>query len=427
MSLRLGLMCPTTTGHLNTILPLGKALQQRGHQVTLFGLLDAKAKALAAGLDFQAIAVDEFPRGSQREFMTTLGALKGKQALTYTISQVCKKAKAFLDEAPDVIRQRGVEGLVVDQVSQEGGTIADRLGIPFVSLCSAVVLNREITIPPYYTLWHYDPSVLGQLRNGIGYSLFSRLTQPITTLLNSYRQQWQLTPHRKPNDRYSLLAQISQQPAAFEFPRRQLPAHFHFTGPFHQSVGRDIPEFPWEKLTGQPLIYASLGTIQNQLMPIFQTIAAACQTLEAQLVISLGGGQQSLGIALAGNPLVVDYAPQLDLLPKTALTITHAGLNTTLECLAQGVPMVAIPIANDQPGVAARIAWSGVGEAIALKKLTAPRLRSTLEKVLTNPTYKENALRLQTALHQSGGVEQAVAIVEQAIATRQPVLASRKG
>jgi UDP:flavonoid glycosyltransferase YjiC (YdhE family) len=83
--------------------------------------------------------------------------------------------------------------------------------------------------------------------------------------------------------------------------------------------------------------------------------------------------------------------------------------------------MVAIPIANDQPGVAARIAWSGVGEAIALKKLTAPRLRSTLEKVLTNPTYKENALRLQTALQQSGGVAQAVAIVEKAIATRQPV------
>jgi MGT family glycosyltransferase len=416
-------MCPATTGHLNTILPLGKALQQRGHQVILFGLLDAEAKALAAGLDFQAIALDEFPLGSQREFMATLGALKGRQALTYTISQVCKKAKAFLDQAPDAIRQRGLDGLVVDQVSQEGGTIADHLGIPFVSLCSALVLNREITIPPYSTLWNYDPSVLGRLRNGIGYSIFSRLTQPITTLLNSYRQRWQLAPHRSPNDRYSPLAQISQQPAAFEFPRRQLPAHFHFTGPFHQSIGRDIPEFPWERLTGQPLIYASMGTIQNQLMPIFQTIAEACQTLEAQLVISLGGGHQSLGHAFAGNPLVVDYAPQLELLSKTTLTITHGGLNTTLECLAQGVPMVAIPIANDQPGVAARIRWSGVGEAIALKKLTAPRLRSILEKVLTSPTYKGNALRLQTSLHQSGGVDQAVAVIEKAIATGQPVLA----
>jgi len=81
-----------------------------------------------------------------------------------------------------------------------------------------------------------------------------------------------------------------------------------------------------------------------------------------------------------------------------------------------------VAIANDQPGVAVRIRWSGVGEVIAPKKLTVPRLRSTLEKVLTSPTYKENALRLQTALHQSRGVAQAVAIVEQAIATRQPVL-----
>ncbi|WLT39734.1 hypothetical protein NON20_10065 [Synechocystis sp. B12] len=65
--------------------------------------------------------------------------------------------------------------------------------------------------------------------------------------------------------------------------------------------------------------------------------------------------------ALPGNPLVVNYAPQLELLQRTALTITHAGLNTTLECLNNAVPMVAIPIANDQPGVAARIAWAGVG------------------------------------------------------------------
>jgi len=99
----------------------------------------------------------------------------------------------------DAIRQRGVDGLVVDQVSQEGGTIADHLVIPFVSLCSALVLNRAITIPPCSTLWHYDPSVLGQLRNGIGYGILSRLTQPITTLLNAYRQRWQLAPHLSPN------------------------------------------------------------------------------------------------------------------------------------------------------------------------------------------------------------------------------------
>jgi len=45
-----------------------------------------------------------------------------------------------------------------------------------------------------------------------------------------------------------------------------------------------------------------------------------------------------------GSPLVVEYAPQLELLAKARLTITHAGLNTVLDSLSNGVPLVAIPI-----------------------------------------------------------------------------------
>ncbi|WP_339379618.1 glycosyltransferase [Okeania hirsuta] len=98
---------------------------------------------------------------------------------------------------------------------------------------------------------------------------------------------------------------------------------------------------------------------------------------------------------------------QLELLQKATLTITHAGMNTTLECLNNAVPMVAIPIAFDQPGVAARIAWSGAGEAIPLKRLTVARLRKAISKVLTQPSYKQNALRLQSAIQRSGGVTRA--------------------
>ena len=79
------------------------------------------------------------------------------------------------------------------------------------------------------------------------------------------------------------------------------------------------------------MIYASLGSIINQRPRIFQTIAEACMNVDAQLVISLGGSvEEGLGM-LPGSPLVVDYAPQLELLRRAALTVTHAGLNTTLE------------------------------------------------------------------------------------------------
>ena len=71
-------------------------------------------------------------------------------------------------------------------------------------------------------------------------------------------------------------------------------------------------------------------------------------------VISLGGGLDPVRLGqLPGDPIVVSYAPQLEVVKRAALVITHAGLNTVLESLAEGVPLVAIPLGNDQPGVAA--------------------------------------------------------------------------
>jgi len=84
--------------------------------------------------------------------------------------------------------------------------------------------------------------------------------------------------------------------------------------------------------------------------------------------------------------------------------------------------MVAIPIANDRPGVAARIAWSGVGEVVPLKKITAESLSQAVKQVLTTDSYRENALRLQESMMQSEGAKQAADIIERAIATGEPVL-----
>jgi zeaxanthin glucosyltransferase len=165
-----------------------------------------------------------------------------------------------------------------------------------------------------------------------------------------------------------------------------------------------------------------MGTLQNKLIGVFENIAEACVGLDAQLVIALGGGNPASLPNLPGSPLVVGYAPQLELLQKATLTITHAGMNTALESLSNGVPMVAIPIANDQPGVAARIAWTGTGEAIALAKLSSSRLQAAIEKVLTQDSYKQNAVRLQTAIRHAGGVSRAADLVERVAQTGQPVL-----
>ena len=420
-----GIICPPAAGHLNPMTTLGYELKERGHRVTVIGIEDARSKTTAAGLEFQVVGKSDFPPGATQDLFTQLGNLSGPQALKYTLDWIADTAKMYLQDAPEVVQTEGIEALLVDQVAPEGGTVAEYLNLPFVSICSALMLNREINVPPFSTFWNYDSSLSGLERNRLGYERLNAFSASLRQVINDYRSLWNLPLYNSPNEFYSPLAQISQQPAEFEFPRKELPACFHFTGSFSNPTSRESAFFPYERLTEQPLIYASLGTVQNRLLWIFEAIAEACADFDAQLVIALGGGANPESLPeLPGDPIVVGYAPQLELLPKAALTITHAGMNTTLESLSNGVPMVAIPITNDQPGVAARIVWTRTGEAIPLTEVNVEKLHQAIKQVLTDESYKENALKLQEA-QRGGGVTKASDIIERVVATGKPVLAPR--
>ncbi len=422
----IGIISVPATGHLNPLTTLGYELKLRGHQVTVIGVLDAKQKAEAAGLDFKAYAEKDSPLGFTPTNLVKMGELSGLDSIRYSIELFHQSTIKMMQEGLEAIRHAKVDLLLIDQVAFGASTVAEYLEIPFISVSCALLLNREDSVPPMNFGWAYSLSPWAKLRNQLGYRLLDSLVKPIAKTVNEYRQSWNLRPFKHPNDTYSKLAQLCQQPAELEFPRQQLPDCFHFTGAFHNPLSRANTSFPYEKLNGKPLIYASMGTIQNQLLGIFSQIAEACQDLNVQLIISLGGSAEPESLPhFAGEPIVVKYAPQLEILQKAQLTITHAGLNTTLESLSYGVPMVAIPIANDQPGVASRIGWTETGVVIPVKKLTVLKLRNAVQTVLSESKYRNNAKKMQVSMQNSGGVKQAADIVEQAIATGKPVLRSR--
>jgi UDP:flavonoid glycosyltransferase YjiC (YdhE family) len=96
--------------------------------------------------------------------------------------------------------------------------------------------------------------------------------------------------------------------------------------------------------------------------------------------------------------------------------ITHAGLNTTLESLTHGVPLVAIPVTNDQPGVAARIAHSHTGLFVPLLELTVPKLRTLIDEVLLDPRYRRNAQVMSARITKEDNVLKAAQLIEQRLA-----------
>jgi zeaxanthin glucosyltransferase len=213
---------------------------------------------------------------------------------------------------------------------------------------------------------------------------------------------------------FSELAYITQVPKEFDFENPLLPPQFHHTGPFHDGEGRPKLDFPWDRLTGEPLIYASMGTLMNGRVDVFRTIAAGVgKHRGTQLVLSIGDqlDPQQIG-PVPSNAIIVNQTPQLEVLKRTSVCITHAGLNTVLESLAQGVPQVGIPITFDQPGVATRIAAKKTGVTMPFENLTSDHLSTLLGEVLSNPVYRENARKFQDVIAKTDGLSTAADIVE---------------
>ncbi|MBD2100079.1 glycosyltransferase [Leptolyngbya sp. FACHB-261] len=410
-----GIICPPFPGHLNPLAALGRELKSRGHRVTCLQIGDLELKVWSEGLSFYPIGSSSYQPGSLAETFKQIGKLSGLEALHYSVSFCQKVAQIICEDAPSAIEATGIEFLLVDQLEPAGETVAELLGIPFISICCAQVIHRTADIPPFFTPWSYQNSGWAHLRNRVAYYLLDRGCQPILQVINQYRQQWKLPACRHLYVPSRALAQISQQPAAFDFPCAELPQQFHYVGPL-RNPSPQIVSFPFEQLTGQPLIYASLGSVQNTKHNLFRDIAAACQGLDAQLVITHGRSMDTEGIEqLPGSPLVVEYAPQLEVISKAGLTITHGGLNTVLDSLTYGVPLVAIPITYEQPGTGARIRWTGTGEVLPVSALSIPRLQAAIQRVLTGDSYLRSAKRLKQEIHEAGGVNQAANIVEQVL------------
>ena len=415
---RFGIFCFPATGHLNAMTALADCLQRRGHEVILFGIADVEPQVRAAGIQFHQIGAEDYPPSTLKGLDEQLAQLKGIAAFRFTLERVRNSMRMVLRDGPEAVRTAKIEALLVDE-TDFAGNVADRLGLPWISIALTPPLLFDDRFPPFWLGWAAGQDRLSRLRNRVAMHLLLRFAAPIFKEVNQQRSAWGLTPHPRPQDALSPWAQITQLPLALEFDiQGENPPLLHYTGPFLCARQRTAVGFPWERLDGRPLIYASLGTLQNGSETIFRTIAQACAGLDAQLVISLGGGLDPVNLGeLDGNPVVVRFAPQLEILKRASLVITHAGLNTVLESLSEGVPLVALPLANDQPGVAARLKARGACVVVSRHWVTLARLRKAILLVLGDAKYRREARALQREIQHLEGPERAAEIVERVYKT----------
>jgi MGT family glycosyltransferase len=421
--MKIGFVCMPLSGHLNPMTALARRLQSRGNEVVFFGVPDVEPFARAAGLDFVPYGETEYPVGSIDRVYSSVAKLHGFEVVRHSCMDLNPDlTRVAFDYLAEKLATTGVEALVIDTIHFFIELVPLSMSIPYVHIWNVLHLDFSGATPPSLFGSPLDTSPEGLNRNAANLQKLGAILGPIAEVARSYAEKVGLKiDWNDPGATVSKLAVITQTPKEFDFPGIPWPEQFHYAGPFHDDEGREPVLFPWEELTDQPLIYASLGTLVNGLDHMYKHILEAVEPLaDVQVVLSVGKNinPENLG-PIPSNTIVVRSAPQIELMKRAALCITHAGLNTTLESLAHGVPMVAIPIGYDQPGTATRIAHHGTGEFIEVDELTTDRLRGLIEKVLQDPSYRERADYFQNVISKTRGLDVAADVIEQVFQKHQ--------
>ena len=428
--MKIGFVSLPVAGHLNPMTALARRLQSRGHEVVFIGVPDVEPFARAAGLDFVSYCEEEFPAGSIAERYRPVSKLRGLEVTRWSVREnsgdIFRAASAHL---PQKLAETGVEALVIDTIHSFLQLVPMSLGMPFALVWNILNIDLSGVTPPCFFSWPHETTPEALARNAEGVKTALEFFGPVIQPAMEYAENVGLSiDWNDPAATTSKLAVITQTPKEFDFPGIPWPAQFHYAGPMHDGEGRRRIPFPWDKLTSKRFIYASLGTLVNGMEYVYKTILQAVGKLpDIQVALSVGKNVhlESVG-PIPSNVIIVQTAPQLDLLKRAALCITHAGLNTVLESLGQGVPMVAIPIGYDQPGVAARIAYHGAGEFVEVEDLTVDRLHGLIQKVLDEPAYRTKAHYFRKVITQSRGLDIAADVLERAFEENQAADPSRK-
>ena len=190
------------------------------------------------------------------------------------------------------------------------------------------------------------------------------------------------------------------QPCAETFDER-----FRFIGPM--TSRKEAGVFPWDDVRRQVIVYVSLGTLFNDNLNFYRTCFAAFEKDDVQVIVSIGPtvSKDDLG-APPSNVIVKNHVPQMEVLQRASVFVTHGGMNSVSESLAYGVPVVVVPQMGEQAIVGRRVEELGAGLYVAKDEASVDTLRGSVRQLLTDDRFRRQAAVIRESFENAGGVAQ---------------------
>ncbi len=364
-------------GSLQPLLPVAAALQARGHDVALCSAPRLRGEVQAHGLPFLPAGLDWHVSDPgyidvlcQAAGGLAFPELTGEQRFAWVTANlfIGAAARRMLPDLAGLARAWSADIIVRESLEFAGCTAAEALGLPHASIAAAA------------------DSALDRRRE---------LAGPLAPL----RDQAGLPPDPDGQMPFRHL-HLCFTPPRFDGPDARFPPTARFFAHHSTPAPGDEPP-PWlDDLAGRPTVLVSTGTVFHRTPGLHEAVLAALADEPLNLLIALGFDQDPSRLGpLPSHVRVQPTLPQAALLPRCALLVCHGGFNSVKEALAQGVPLVILPIAGDQPYCARRCQALGVARVIGPAQRHPQAIRTAVRAVLGDPAYRDRARRMRDDIH----------------------------
>ncbi|MFF2316064.1 macrolide family glycosyltransferase [Arthrobacter sp. NPDC058097] len=406
-------VCLPATGHVNPTLPVVAELVRRGHRVTYATSAKYAAAVESAGAVFFENGEDlssQFPRfgatapgstarddagGSPRAGM--LAGL-GSGMMSGLLERLLERAR---EEFPALLSRLAADqpdAVCYDAMTLAGKMAAMKLDLPDIALLPTYATNEHFSIrelmpsrapAEMLAAWKQARELIENFAREQGLAGFNFMEGPPASLNICFIPR-------------------EFQPAGDTFDDR-----FHFVGP---SLGLRGNEEEWQpRVRDAPLLFISLGTTPlNDRPDFFRMCLEAFAGTEWEVAMAIGDRLELSEVGqIPPNVEVRPLFPQLDVLRHADVFLSHTGMNSTMEALYLGVPLVAFPLQPEQEANARRVEDLGLGRRLPAEGLTPDSIRNIVTEVSQDQEIRSNIAGMSQRVRNSGGATAAADAMEQ--------------
>ncbi|MFT7835983.1 glycosyltransferase [Saccharothrix sp. BKS2] len=394
-------------GHTTPLLPIARALTERGHRVRWCAGRRFAGQVEAAGAEFVALdeAID-LSRGTVDELFPERARVTGLAKLRFDMVSV------FIDPVPAQVAalrrahgERAADVVVHDVGFGGGGAFGALAGVPNVSVGVTPLMLAGPHTAPFGPGLQPGTGPLARLRNRALQALFDRVVlREVHARAVAVQRELGLPPVRGLSG-VSRHLHLQNGLASLEHPRPDLPARVRFVGALLPPASSgDLPGWWGDVETAdRPVVHVTQGTVadgdlEDLVLPALRALAD-----EDVLVVASTGAHRPAHVP--ANARLASFLPYDRLLPRLSVMVTNGGFGGVQNALAHGVPLVVGGATEDKPEVAARVARAGVGIDLRTGRPKPEAIRDAVRRVLDVPSFRDRAAAMaaEYAAHDAPG------------------------